>query len=53
MAIRVTKALAGGGYAGPRLSLVLVYKPKWQQMATAITITCWSAVWQLGPILLL
>jgi hypothetical protein len=30
--------------------VVFVYEPKRQEMATAITITCWSAVCQLGSI---
>jgi hypothetical protein len=30
--------------------VVFVYEPKRQQMAAAITITCWSAVCQLGSI---
>jgi hypothetical protein len=29
------------------------YDPKRQQMSAAIAVTCWSAVWKVGPISLL
>jgi hypothetical protein len=49
MAIRGHKSTCWGRLCPPEVKLVLVYEPKWQQMATVITIACWSAVWQLGP----
>jgi len=54
MAIRGHKSTCWGRLCPPDVKeLVSVYEPKWQQMATATTIAFWSAVWQLGPILLL
>jgi len=45
--IREQKALLGGGYAGQRLRNDVIIQ-RHHKMATAVTITCWSTVWQVG-----
>jgi hypothetical protein len=53
--IRGTEAIAKGGYALQRSKgVVIVYQfTRHHIKATAITITCWSAVCQVGPMSLL